>query len=61
MVFLPDQSGFNIGPFYRAAQRDFDRFYFGLSERNARVAGFTKLSFKRIWYWPAVLLQVIGT
>ena len=46
MVFLPDQSGFNIAPVYRATQRDFDRFYFGVSDRNARVAGFTKPSFK---------------
>ena len=61
MVFLPDQSGFNIAPVYRATQRDFDRFYFGVSDRNARVADLTKPSFKLTWYWPAVLLQVIGT
>ena len=60
MVFLPDQSGFNIAPVYRATQRDFDRFYFGMSDRNARVAGFTKPCFKLTWYWPAALLHVIG-
>ena len=73
MVFLPDQSGFNIVPVYRASlscqsivpvyratQRDFDRFYFGMSDRNAGVAGFTKPSFKLTWYWPAALLHVIG-
>ena len=60
MVFLPDQSGFNIAPVYRATQRDSDRFYFGVSDRNARVAGFTKPSFKLTWYWPAALLHVIG-